>query len=99
MRYIRLLKLHAQAIIASGEYGYLKKAPTADRAISKLSRSALDCLKALDANRPEECVTVLHNLDLFCKLLTRVIDDDMELQNALMTNFSKHLLDANEWVT
>lgn len=99
LRYIRLLKLHAQAIIASGEYGYLKKAPTADRAISKLSRSALDCLKALDANRPEECVTVLHNLDLFCKLLTRVIDDDMELQNALMTNFSKHLLEANEWVT
>jgi hypothetical protein len=28
-----------------------------------------------------------------------VIDDDLELQNALMTNFSKHLLEANEWVT
>jgi len=99
LRYIRLLKLHAQAIIASGEYGYLTKTPTADRAISKLSRSASDCLKVFDANRPEECVTVLQNLDLFCRQVPRVIDDDIELQNALMTNFSKHLLDANEWVT
>lgn len=98
LRFIRPLKLQAHAIIASGEYGYFKTAPTADRAISRLSTSALDCLKALDANRPEECVKVMRNFRIFTQVCPHVIDADVELQCTLMTNLSKRYNEANEWV-
>ena len=96
LRFIRLLKLQTQAIKA--EYGFLMQIPTADRAITRISTAASDCIKALDASKPEEAITVLRNLNELCTMCPRVIDDDKELQDALTTSIAKRRVEAHEWV-
>jgi hypothetical protein len=98
LQFIRYLKLQSQAITASGEYGFLKQAPTADRAITRISTTASDCIKAFDASKPEEAISVLHNLTQLCTLCPRIIDDDVELQSALTGPITKRCDEANAWV-
>ena len=96
LRFIRLLKLQTQAIKA--EYGFLMQIPTADRAITRISTAASDCIKALDASKPEEAITVLRNLNELDTACPRVIDDDKELHDKLTASIAKPRVEANEWV-
>ena len=99
LRFLRQLKIQSQAIAASGAYGIFKQVPTADRAISKISTAASDCIKALDASKPEVAITVLYNLKDLCHACPRVIDDDVELQEALKADIDSRCKEASAWVT
>jgi hypothetical protein len=98
LHFIRKLKRQGQAIMASGEYGYLKQAPTADRAITRLSTAASDCIKTFDASKPEDAITVLRNLAVLCAVCPRVIEDDVELQGALTAKITERREEATTWV-
>jgi len=98
LRFVRKVKLQGQAIVACGEYGYLKQTPTADRAVTRISTSASDCIKSLDSSKPEEAVRILHNLKQIRAACPRIIDDDMELQGALTAKLTSHCQEADAWV-
>lgn len=72
--------------------------PTTDRALSKISTTAADQVKALDASKPEKCVVVLHSLIRFVQECYHVIDDDAELQHALTDNMIKFRDAADDFI-
>lgn len=98
LHFIRQLKRQSQAILTCGDYLYGQRLPTTDRALAKISATASVQVKALDTSTPEECVIVWHNLHQFVQECFRVIDDDVDLQNTLTENMTKHVHTASERV-
>ena len=97
LRFISKLKRQATAIRACDEYGIQNKFPTADRAIQKLCQTASSQIAALDSLKPEDGVTLWHNLEQIFGAGRTIIDDDA-LQDVLLQVMSKPKSDAQKWV-
>jgi len=95
LRFISKLKRQATAIRACDEYGIRNKFPTADGAIKELCRKADSQILALSSSKPEDGVTVWHNLEQIFGAGRTIIDDDA-LQDVLLQVMSKPKSDAQE---
>jgi len=98
LHFIRQLKHQATAIKSSCCDWLIHSVPSADRAVSNLSTSAMAAGESLDKSKLEEGAVVLRNLELFCIDCTKIMDDNTQLQNDVVNEVSKAKPHAKKWV-